>query len=66
MWQKTYLTDAVKRFNAETVGFTWNTSTVYNAQTLCPYETVAYGYSAWCDLFTYQEWEGFEYRLVRR
>lgn len=33
------------------------------AQTLCPYETVAYGYSAWCDLFTYPEWQGFEYTI---
>lgn len=24
---------------------------------------VAYGYSRWCDLFTYEEWEGFEYAI---
>ena len=34
-----------------------------SAQTLCPYETVAYGYSAFCDLFTYTEWQGFEYSI---
>ncbi|KAL8949672.1 MAG: hypothetical protein Q9222_004233 [Ikaeria aurantiellina] len=32
-------------------------------QTLCPYETVALGYSAFCDLFTYEEWQGFEYSI---
>ena len=32
-------------------------------QTLCPYETVAFGYSAFCDLFTYEEWQGFEYSI---
>ena len=62
-WENTYLADAVKRFNANSKGFTWNVSAVYNAQTLCPYETVAYGYSAWCDLFTYDEWLGFEYSI---
>lgn len=35
----------------------------YSAQTLCPYETVAFGYSAFCDLFTYEEWQGFEYSI---
>lgn len=32
-------------------------------QTLCPYETVAFGYSAFCNLFTYEEWQGFEYSI---
>lgn len=63
IWQKIYLADAVNRFNANSKGFEWNISAVYNAQTLCPYETVAYGYSAFCDLFTYEEWEGFEYSI---
>ena len=34
-----------------------------SAQTLCPYETVAFGYSAFCDLFTFAEWESFEYSI---
>ena len=33
------------------------------AQSLCPYQTVAYGYSQSCDLFTYPEWQGFEYSI---
>lgn len=34
-----------------------------NAQALCSYETVALGFSHWCSLFTYEEWEGYEYAL---
>ena len=34
-----------------------------NAQALCSYETVALGFSHWCGLFTYEEWEGYEYAL---
>jgi hypothetical protein len=33
-----------------------------NASQMCPYETVALGYSAFCDLFTVEEWKAFEYR----
>ena len=63
VWENIYLANATARFNAMSPGFKWNATDVYNAQTLCPYETVAYGYSAWCDLFTYQEWQGFEYSI---
>lgn len=36
---------------------------VYNMRSLCAYETVALGYSAFCDLFTYEEWQGYEYSV---
>lgn len=29
---------------------------------MCAYETVAVGYSAFCPLFTQEEWEGFQHR----
>lgn len=32
-----------------------------SAQLLCNYETVSYGYSSFCDLFSLTEWKGFEY-----
>ncbi|EEB97798.1 hypothetical protein MPER_02809, partial [Moniliophthora perniciosa FA553] len=32
-------------------------------QQLCAYETVAIGYSKFCELFTEDEWEGFNYAL---
>lgn len=46
-----------------TTGFEWNATTVYDAQELCAYETNALGYSAFCDLFTWQEWLDFEYSI---
>ena len=63
VWQDIYLRNATKRLQSMSGNFLWNVSDTYNAQTLCPYETVAFGYSAWCDLFTYDEWLGFEYSI---
>ena len=63
IWESTYLKDATARFNALSSGYNWTAADVYNAQTLCPYETVAFGYSSFCDLFNYQEWLDFEYSI---
>lgn len=64
VWESIYLADAVKRLSALSGDYEWTTADAYNAQTLCPYETVAYGYSNWCNLFTYDEWQGFEYSIA--
>ncbi|SPN96746.1 related to phytase [Cephalotrichum gorgonifer] len=61
IWAETYLQDAMKRFQGMTQGFDWTIKDTYAAQMMCPYETVAYGYSVYCDLFTYEEWVGFGY-----
>ena len=63
-WQKVYLKDATKRLNAliEPADFL-STDDVYDMQSLCAYETVALGFSKFCDLFTYDEWEGYEYSV---
>jgi hypothetical protein len=63
IWVNTYLANATTRFNSMSTGFNWTAALVYDAQNLCPYETVAFGYSAWCDLFTFDEWKGFEYSI---
>lgn len=60
-WVSIYLQDATIRFQKMITGFDWTIVDTYAAQNMCPYETVAYGYSAFCDLFTYEEWIGFEY-----
>ncbi|KAI9838306.1 MAG: hypothetical protein M1819_005574 [Sarea resinae] len=60
-WEAIYLANATARLGALVSGYNWTLTDTYAAQTLCPYETVALGYSAFCDLFTYAEWEGFEY-----
>lgn len=46
-----------------TEGFEWTVDDVYAAQNMCPYETVAYGFSMFCDLFTYEEWQGYGYSI---
>ena len=64
VWQDIYLKDAQERLQQWSGdSFSWTIADVYNAQTLCPYETVAFGYSAWCQLFNYTEWEGYEYSV---
>ncbi|KAI1000117.1 hypothetical protein K3495_g8081 [Podosphaera aphanis] len=62
-WIQTYLHEANQRFQSMLHGIDWDVMDTYAAQTLCPYETVAFGYSAFCHLFTYEEWKGFEYAL---
>jgi Histidine phosphatase superfamily (branch 2) len=57
-----YLAAATQRFQSQISGnLTWTVTDTFALQTLCPYETVAFGYSAFCDIFTQAEWEGFEY-----
>ncbi|GAO18775.1 hypothetical protein UVI_02052590 [Ustilaginoidea virens] len=62
-WTHKYLQLAQKRFQSMTDGFNWTIEDIYAAQVMCPYETVAYGFSQFCDLFTYQEWRDFEYSI---
>jgi len=62
-WTGIYLKDATERLHAEAPGFNWTTVDSYNAQSMCAYETVALGYSAFCGLFTYEEWESYEYSI---
>ena len=63
IWENIYLQNATQRLKALSGGFNWTLADSYNAQSLCAYETVAFGYSAFCDLFTYQEWQGYEYSV---
>ncbi|KZV87033.1 phosphoglycerate mutase-like protein [Exidia glandulosa HHB12029] len=62
-WAAIYLKDAQKRLQGQIKGFDLTTEDVYIMQQTCAYETVALGYSSFCELFTQEEWEGFEYAL---
>lgn len=66
-WQNIYLKDALARLNPhlkyDNASNDLTISDVYNFQSLCAYETVALGYSAFCNLFTYEEWQGYEYSV---
>lgn len=63
IWRDIYLANATQRLGALSGNYKWTVADSYDAQTLCPYETVAFGYSNWCNLFTYDEWKGFEYTI---
>jgi hypothetical protein len=62
-WYTKYLANATERLNKLSPGFDWTAEDSYNAQSLCAYETVALGFSQFCSLFTYQEWQGYEYSI---
>jgi hypothetical protein len=62
-WASIYLKDAADRLNKFSPGFNWTTQLTYYAQDLCAYETVGLGYSPFCGLFTYEEWQGYEYAI---
>jgi hypothetical protein len=62
-WADIYLKNAVKRLQPHIKGLTLNISTVSAMQQLCSYETVALGYSAFCDLFTEEEWLSYDYKF---
>jgi len=62
-WNEVYLADALERFSADLPGMNLTIADVSGMQTICPYETVALGYSAFCDLFTEEEWRGFAYGI---
>ena len=60
-WTEIYLDKAKNRLQKRLHGLELNIEDVYIMQQLCPYETVALGYSKFCELFTEEEWEGFNY-----
>ncbi|KXN93292.1 3-phytase B, partial [Leucoagaricus sp. SymC.cos] len=60
-WADIYLADARKRLAKDIKGFDLTTENVFTMQQMCAYETVAIGYSRFCELFTEEEWEGFNY-----
>ncbi|KAH0831037.1 phosphoglycerate mutase-like protein [Lanmaoa asiatica] len=68
-WTGIYLKEAQKRLQADLKpteggqGFNLEVEDVYRMQQMCAYETVALGYSKFCELFTEDEWEGFNYAL---
>ncbi|KAF9517077.1 hypothetical protein BS47DRAFT_1359844 [Hydnum rufescens UP504] len=64
-WIKKYLVNARKRLQSQAsaliFGMDLTITDTHAMQELCAYETVALGYSAFCPLFTEEEWYGFQY-----
>ncbi|KAL8370747.1 hypothetical protein RB595_000886 [Gaeumannomyces hyphopodioides] len=63
IWIDNYLQNATARLRPMIDGYTWTIEDSFAAMNMCPYETVAYGFSRFCDLFTYEEWIGFSYAI---
>lgn len=62
-WRSIYLVNATERLQPQVAGLNLTTELVYGMQSLCAYETVGLGTSPFCQLFTEEEWRGFEYAL---
>lgn len=62
-WKSIYLVNATQRLQPQVSGLNLTTELVYGMQSLCAYETVGLGTSPFCQLFTEEEWQGFEYAL---
>ncbi|KAJ6617632.1 phosphoglycerate mutase-like protein [Mycena sp. CBHHK59/15] len=60
-WASVYLVEAQKRLQPFITGLPLSSSILVAIQQLCAYETVSLGYSAFCDLFTEEEWLGYSY-----
>ncbi|KAH9926852.1 phosphoglycerate mutase-like protein [Amylocystis lapponica] len=60
-WTEIYLKHTVERMQKHIEGVTLGVADVFTMQQMCAYEVVALGYSAFCDLFTEEEWKGYEY-----
>ncbi|KAL5520653.1 hypothetical protein ACEPAF_2654 [Sanghuangporus sanghuang] len=60
-WTSIYLRDAHARLAPQLKGYDLSIEDIYILQQMCAYETVAIGFSKFCELFTEEEWEGFEY-----
>ncbi|KAG6900350.1 hypothetical protein C0993_011981, partial [Termitomyces sp. T159_Od127] len=60
-WAAIYLKKALQRLQRHLKGFELTIEDLYSMQQMCAYETVAIGYSKFCELFTAEEWEGFNY-----
>ncbi|KAG6866431.1 hypothetical protein C0993_007537, partial [Termitomyces sp. T159_Od127] len=62
-WAAIYPKEALARLQPYIRGYKLSIENVYVMQQMCAYETVALGYSKFCELFTEEEWEGFNYAL---
>ncbi|EST09309.1 Histidine phosphatase superfamily, clade-2 [Kalmanozyma brasiliensis GHG001] len=60
-WAAAYLQDAVFRLGPNFGGAALNSTLLFAMQQMCSYDTVAFGYSDFCGLFTKQEWLDYEY-----
>ncbi|ORY32143.1 putative phytase [Naematelia encephala] len=61
-WDNNFLSDAQTRLQSMIEGYEVSIKDAKDFMDMCAYETVALGYSSFCNLFTQKEWKGYEYR----
>lgn len=59
--QNMYLPPISERLLRENPGIKFTVPEVYSMQEMCGFETTVRGWSHWCDLFTDEDWQHFEY-----
>lgn len=62
-WMAIYLKDRTNELKKLAGNYNWTITDTYHAQSLCAYETISLGYSDFCKIFTYKDWEGYEYLM---
>lgn len=60
-WINIYLKNRTTTLKELSGSYNWTATDSHNAQALCVYETISFGYSQFCQLFTYKEFEQFSY-----
>ncbi|KPI36909.1 3-phytase B [Cyphellophora attinorum] len=60
-WQKVFTAPIARRLAGDVDGMELSPLDVYSMMELCGFETLVRGSSPWCDVFTREEWEDFEY-----
>ncbi|KAK2765097.1 acid phosphatase pho5 [Arachnomyces sp. PD_36] len=59
--QNMYLPPVAERLAQQNPGIEFSISEVYSMQEMCGFETTVRGSSPWCDVFTHEDWQHFEY-----
>ncbi|GME50041.1 Histidine phosphatase superfamily clade-2 [Neofusicoccum parvum] len=60
-YRATYLSKVRKRLLMQNPDIEFSDTEIYAMQEMCGFETTVRGSSAWCDVFTKDEWLSFEY-----
>ncbi|VDB95974.1 unnamed protein product [Peniophora sp. CBMAI 1063] len=60
-WADVYAPPIIERLSGYLDGVNLTSTDIVAMQDLCAYESVALGYSSFCDLFTQADWEAYEY-----
>ena len=60
-FRSTYLGPIKRRFRQQNPDIVFSDEEIYTMQEMCGFETLVRGSSKWCEAFTRQEWDNFEY-----